>query len=78
MRKTSMDQDVAEMITQAIKNDEHISHTVNTVHVAVQGDQVSLDGQVRSEEEMNTIATTAMAIAVVDKVSNHLEVTHQK
>ena len=74
----SKDQLLAQEVQQGIKDDESLSSVADTIHVIVKGGTITLEGEVSTEKEMNLAASTAMAIGVVDKINNHLEVTHQR
>ncbi len=78
MKNNFTDQQVAQEVQQGIKDDESLSSVVDDIHVTVKRGKITLEGQVSTKEEMNLAANTAMAIGVVDKINNNLEVTPNK
>ncbi|MBP9855582.1 MAG: BON domain-containing protein [Candidatus Omnitrophica bacterium] len=77
-QKIISDQQVAHEVGQAIKDDQGLSEVAGDIHVTVDDGAITLDGQVSTEQQMNLAAGTAMAVGVVDEVTNHLEVTNDK
>jgi osmotically-inducible protein OsmY len=74
----SSDQQSAQMVKQAIKDDQGLSAVAKDIHVTVKDGTVTLDGQVSTDQQMNLATNTASAIAVDDKVKNRMEATHNK
>ena len=77
-KEESSDQNSAQMVKQAIKDDQGLSAVAKDIHVAVKEGDVTLEGKVATEQQLNLATNTATAIVVDDKVKNHLEVTHNK
>jgi len=76
--KAASDQQEAQMVKQAIKDDQGLSAVANHIHVAVKEGTVTLEGKVATEQQLNLATNTAAAVAVDEKVKNHIEVTHNK
>ena len=76
--KKTTDQQEAQMVKQAIKDDQGLSEVARDIHVSVQGGTVTLDGKVATDQQMNLAGNTAAALAVDDKVKNRIEVVHPK
>ena len=74
----SSDQQEAQMVKQAIKDDQGLSAVAKDIRVSVKSGTVTLDGKVATEQESNLANNTAAAVAVDDKVKNHMEITHTK
>lgn len=75
-RMMSSDQQSAQMVRQAIKDDQGLSAVARDIHVSVKDGTVTLDGQVFTDQQMDLATNTASAIAVEDKVQNRMEITH--
>ncbi len=73
-KPTSSDQQSAQMIRQALKDDQGLSAVAKDIHVSVKEGTVTLDGQVFNDQQMNLATNTASAVAVDDKVKNHMEI----
>lgn len=71
--KGSSDQQSAQMVKQAIKDDQGLSAVAKDILVTVKEGTVTLDGHVFTDQQMDLATNTASAIAVDDKVKNHLE-----
>jgi osmotically-inducible protein OsmY len=71
------DKEEAQVLDQAMKNDEALAPVANHIHVTVKNGDITLDGQVSNEKQMNLAANTAKAVGVVGSVHNHLKVTHK-
>ena len=76
--QATSDQQSAHMVQQAIKDDQGLSKVARDIHVTVKDGTVTLSGEVSTEQQLNLATNTATAIAVDEKVKNHLEVTHNK
>ena len=72
--KISSDQQEAQMVKQAIKDDQGLSEVAKGIHVTVKEGTVTLDGKVSTDQQMNLAANTATAVAVDDKVKNRIKV----
>jgi len=66
------------MVRQAINDDQGLSEVAKDIHVIVKDGTVTLDGEVSTNQQMNLATNTASAVAVDDKVKNHLGVTNNK
>ena len=78
MKKTSSDQQSAQVVQQAIKDDQSLAAVAGDIRVTVKDGAVTLDGQVSTEQQMNLATNTATAVGVVDKVNNRMKVVHNK
>jgi osmotically-inducible protein OsmY len=76
--QVSSDQQSAQMVKQAIKDDQGLSAVAKDIHVSVKEGTVTLDGEVSTEQQLNLATNTAGAIAVDEKINNRMEVTHHK
>jgi osmotically-inducible protein OsmY len=74
-QKLSSDQQEAQMVKQAIKDDQGLAAVARDIHVTVKDGTVTLDGEVTTEQQLNLATNTATAVAVDDKVKNHMDVT---
>ena len=70
------DQQSAQMVRQAIKDDQGLAKVARDIHVTVKDGTVTLDGIVSTEQQVNLATNTASAIAVDEKVDNHMHVEH--
>jgi osmotically-inducible protein OsmY len=77
-QKVASDQQSAQMVRQAIKDDQSLSTVARDIHVTVKDGTVTLEGQVSTEQQLNLATNTAGAVAVDEKVKNRMEVTHNK
>ena len=71
---SSSDQQSAQMVRQAMKDDQGLSAVAQDIHVTVKSGTVTLDGQVDTDQQMNLATNTATAVAVDDKVKNRLKI----
>lgn len=78
IQKRASDQQEAQMVKQAIKDDQGLSAVAKDIHVTVKEGTVTLQGKVATEQQLNLATNTAGAFAVDDKVKNHMDVTHNK
>jgi osmotically-inducible protein OsmY len=76
--KIGADKQSAQMVKQAIKDDQALSAVAKDIHVTVKEGTVTLDGKVSTEQQLNLATNTASAVAVDEKVKNHMEVTNNK
>jgi osmotically-inducible protein OsmY len=72
------DQQSVQVIKQAIKDDQALAPVASDIHITVKDGAVSLDGQVKTEQQANLAGETAKAVGVVDQVHNDLEVIYKK
>ena len=72
------DRQSAQVVKQAIKDDQALAAVANDIVVTVKDGAVTLDGKVSTEQQLNLATNTAKAVGVVDKVKNDIEVTHKK
>ena len=70
----SRDQQQAQEVKQAINNDQSLSAVANDIHVTVKEGKITLDGGVSTKQQMNLANNTAIAVGVVDKVQNNMEI----
>ena len=67
----SNDQQSAQVLRQAIKDDEGLSAVADDIKVTVKDGAIALDGQVSTEQQMNLVTNTATAFGVVTDANNH-------
>ena len=72
------DQQSAQMVKQAIKDDQGLSEVAKDIHVTVKDGTVTLNGEVATEQQLNLATNTAAAMVVDEKVKNKMEVTNNK
>lgn len=60
----------AQVVKQAIKDDQGLSDVAHDIRVTVKDGVVTLDGTVLTEQEMNLATNTAAALSAVDAVNN--------
>jgi len=72
------DQRSAQMVKQAIKDDQALADVAKDIHVTVNKGTVTLDGEVLNDQQINLATNTASAVAVDDKVKNNMEIIHPK
>ena len=72
------DSQEAQVVKQAIKDDQSLSPVAKNISVTVKDGAITLDGKVSTEQQSNLASQTAKALGVVDKVKNHIEVTNKK
>ena len=77
-QKLSSDQQSAQMVKQAIKDDQGLSTVARDIHVSVKDGTVTLDGQVFTDQQLNLATNTATAIEPDKEVKNHMDVTNNK
>jgi osmotically-inducible protein OsmY len=77
-KQESSDQQSAQMVRQAIKDDQGLSKVAKDIHVTVKDGTVTLNGEVATEQQSNLATNTAGAVAVDDKVKNRMDVTNNK
>jgi osmotically-inducible protein OsmY len=70
------DQQSAQMVRQAIKDDQGLSAVVRHIHVSVKDGTITLDGHVSTDQQMDLATNTATAVAADDKVKNRMEIEH--
>ncbi len=76
--KIASDQQEAQMVKQAIKDDQGLAEVAKDIQVTVKEGTVILDGHVFTDQQMDLATNTASAVAVEDKVKNHMEIAHPK
>jgi osmotically-inducible protein OsmY len=72
----SSDQQSAQMVRQAINDDQGLSKVAKDIHVSVKDGTITLDGQVSTDQQMNLATNTAAAVAVDNKIKNRMEIIH--
>jgi len=72
----SSDQEDAQLVKQAIKDDQGLLEVAQDIQVTVKDGIVILDGKVSSTQQADLATNTALAVAVDDKVKNHIEIKH--
>ena len=75
---TASDSQEAQVVKQAIKDDQSLSSVAKDISVTVKDGTITLDGKVSTEQQSNLASNTAKALGVVDTVKNHIEVTNKK
>jgi len=75
-QKVTSDQQSAQMVRQAIKDDQGLSAVARDIHVSVKDGTIMLDGQVSTDQQMDLATNTATAVAVDDPVKNRMEKVH--
>jgi len=68
------DQQDAQLVKQAIKDDQGLSEIAKDIQVTVKEGTVTLEGKVANKKQMNLVTNTASAVAVDDKVKTNIEV----
>ena len=77
-QKSSSDQQSAQEVREAIKDDQGLTDVAKDIQVTVKQGTVTLEGEVKTRQQSNLARNTAGAIAVDDKVKNYIEVTNNK
>ena len=72
----SNDLQEAHEVKQAFKNDESLADVANDIQVTVKDGDITLDGQVSNNQQVNLATNTATAVGMVDKVNNRMEIIH--
>jgi|GEM_PF-2820195 len=72
----SNDQQEAHEVKQAIKDDPSLSDVAGDIHVTVKDGNITLDGEVSTNQQVNLVANTATAVGMVEKVNNRIQITH--
>jgi len=75
---TESNDDIAMVIQEAMGRDVCLSLVVDNIHVRVEGEIVTLEGEVFREEEKITAGDIATACAGYDKVNNYLDIIHSE
>ncbi len=70
------DNQEAQVVKQAIKDDQALASVAKDISVTVKDGAITLDGKVVTEQQSNLASNTAKALGVTDKVKNHIEVTN--
>jgi osmotically-inducible protein OsmY len=76
LNSTGSDDDIAIDIQDAISRDVSLSLVSDNIHVRVEGEIVTLEGEVDREEEKITAGDIATSCVGYDKVNNYLGVIH--
>ena len=74
----SSDQQSAQVVKQAIKDDQALAPIAKDITVTVKDGAITLDGKVATEQQSNLASNTAKAVGVVDEVKNDIEVTNNQ
>ena len=74
LNTTGTDDDLAIDIQDALGRETSLSLVVDNIEVTVEGEIVTLDGEVHTEEEKMTAGDVATAFAGEDNVNNFLSV----
>ncbi len=77
LNTTGIDDDLAIDIQDALGREMSLSPVLDNIEVTVEGDIVTLDGEVYREEEKITAGDIAMAFAGEDNVNNFLRVVNK-
>jgi osmotically-inducible protein OsmY len=72
------DQQSAQVVKQAIKDDQALAPVAKDIQVTVKDGAITLDGQVDTKQQMNLATNTAKALGGVDQVNNRMEITYIK
>jgi osmotically-inducible protein OsmY len=70
------DQQDAQVVKQAIKDDQSLADVAKDIQVTVKNGDITLDGTVETKEQLNLATNTAKAVGVVDNVRNHMEIAN--
>ena len=76
-QNTSSDQQSAQMVHQALNDDQALSASADDIQVTVKDGAITLDGHVATEQQMNLAANTASAVGMVDSVDNHMVIQEE-
>ncbi|MDO8304050.1 MAG: BON domain-containing protein [Sedimentisphaerales bacterium] len=76
-QKLSVDQQAVQEVKQAIKDDPSLAPVAKDIQVTVKDGDITLDGKVSTDQQMNRAAGTAIAVGAVDEVNNRIEATHK-
>jgi len=68
----------AQILREAIKDDQGLSDVAKNIHVTVKEGTITLDGKVATDQQLNLATNTASAVAGEDKVKNRMDVTNNK
>ncbi len=78
----SNDKQSAQVVRQALNDDQALSSVVDSIHVAVKEGAITLSGQVSTQEQSNLATNTALAFVGVqklkDEVINNMVVEEKK
>jgi len=69
-----LDDDLYIDIQEAIDGNSSLASMADNIHITVENEIVTLDGDVYEEQEKTTAGEIAMACAGCDNVNNHLNV----
>lgn len=75
-KSTEKDNESAQVVKQAIKDDQGLAPVAKDIHVTVKNGAVTLEGHVATDQQSNLATNTASALGIDGKVKNHLDVTH--
>lgn len=73
-KDNATDRDLTQKIRRALMEDKALSTYAHNVKVISQGGQVTLKGPVRTDEEVKTVESKAIAVAGVGHVTNQMNV----
>lgn len=76
-QNASSDQQSAQMVHQAINDDQALSASADDIRVTVKDGAITLGGQVDTEQQMNLAANTAAAVGMVDSIHNHMVIKEE-
>ena len=77
-QNVTSDQQTVREIKQAINDDQGLTAVAKDIQVTANNGTVTLEGEVKTKQEMNLANNTAGALAVDEKVKNNIVVTpHQ-
>ncbi len=74
-RAKESDQQSAQVVKQAIKDDQALAPVASDILVTVKDGVITLDGQVDTTQQVNLASNTAQAVGVVDRIKNNIETT---
>ena len=72
------DQQSAQEVEQAIKDDQALAPVARDIVVTVKDGAITLDGKVATNQQSNLASNTAKNVGVVDEVKNRIKVTNNK
>jgi osmotically-inducible protein OsmY len=68
----SSDKQSAQVVRQALNDDQALSSVVDNIHVAVKEGSITLSGQVSTQQQSNLATNTALAFVGVEKLKDEV------
>ncbi len=75
--KEKEDQQSAQVVKQAIKDDQALAPVASDIQVIVEDGTITLEGEVSTNQQVNLADNTAKAVGVDEQVNNHLKIKHK-